>query len=367
MRPRHWGIAASFLLAVVAPMLCIAFYLWVVAVDQYASTVGFSVRKEEFQSPLELLGGVGQLSGSSSSDTDILYKFVRSQELVSKIDAALDLRRIYARAWPEDPVFAYDPSGTIEDLLSYWDRAVKVYYDSGTGLLTLRVLAFTPEEAQKIAQAIFDESSRMINALSMIAREDATRYAKEELDRAVGRLTLTRQQMTEFRLRTQIVDPSADIQGQMGLLNTLQGQLAEALIELDLVRETAREGDPRILQAERRIDVIQKRIDDERRKFGVGGKGPGGEDYATLVAEFERLAVEQHFAEEAYRGAMASYDAAVADAQRKSRYLAAHINPTLAERAQYPERLIILGIAGFFLLTFWATGVLVYYSVRDRR
>ena len=368
LRRRHHGLMLSFVLLVLAPIAVTAFYLWGVAKDQYASTVGFSVRKEEFQSPLDLLGGIGgRLSGSSSSDTDILYKFIRSQELVGRIDKQLDLRAIYSTAWPADPVFAFNPSGTIEDLVAFWERAVKVYYDTSSGLLTLRVQAFDPDDAKRIAETIFSESSLMINELSAVAREDATRYARIELDRALERLTAARQAMTEFRLRTQIVDPAADIQGQMGLLNTLQAQLAEALIEYDLVRETGREGDPRILQAERRIAVIENRIADERKKFGVGGKGPGGEDYANVIAQFERLTVEREFAETTYTGALASYDSAVADAQRKSRYLAAHITPTLAERSQYPERWLLLGLTGFFLLMAWAIGVLVYYSVRDRR
>jgi capsular polysaccharide transport system permease protein len=367
MRRRHWGLLVSFVLAVLLPLAVTGWYLWRVAVDQYASTVGFSVRREEFQSAVDLLGGLGQISGASSSDTDILYNFIRSQELVARIDARLDLRSMYSRPWPADPVFAFNPSGTIEDLLDYWSYAVSVAYDGTSGLLTLRVLAFDPADAQAIATAIFEESSVMINELSAIAREDATRYARAELDRAVARLTEARQAMTDFRLRTQIVDPQADIQGQMGLLSTLQGQLAAALIEYDLLRETARPGDPRLAQAERRIAVIELRIAEERRKFGEGGQGPGGEDYARLVAEFERLSVERQFAEEAYRSARVAYDAAVAEAQRKSRYLAAHIRPTRAERSAYPQRWLLFGLSGFFLTCLWAVGALVYYSLRDRR
>jgi capsular polysaccharide transport system permease protein len=368
LRRRHWGVLLSFLLLVALPWGASGWYLWRVAVDQYASTVGFSVRREEFQSAVDLIGGIGQIAaGASSSDTDILYSFIRSQDMVARVDARLDLRGVWSRPWPADPVFAFNPEGTIEDLLDHWNRKVSVAYDGASGLLTLRVLAFDSAAAQAIATAIFEESSIRINELSAIAREDATRFARAELDRAVARLTAARQALTEFRLKTQIVDPQADIQGQMGLLNTLQAQLAAALIEYDLIREIARPGDPRVLQAERRIAVIEVRIAEERRKFGEGGQGPGGADYARLVAEFERLTVEREFAEETYRGALVAYDGALADAQRQSRYLAAHILPTRAERSAYPQRWLIFGLAGFFLLCLWAIGALIYYSLRDRR
>jgi capsular polysaccharide transport system permease protein len=364
---RHWGLLLSFLLLVGGPAAGVGYYLYTYAIDQYASNVGFSVRKEEIGTAVEILGGITNLSGSSSSDTDILYEFIQSQEIVTRIDAALDLRSIYSV--PEyDPVFTFDPSGSTEDLVDYWNRMIRISYDAGTGLIELRVLAFDPESAQAIAQAIFEECSRMINELSRIAREDATRYASEELEQAVERLKAAREALTSFRSRTQIVDPSADVQGQVGLLNTLQQQLAEALIESDLLSETARENDPRLAQTERRIEVIRNRIAEERQKFGAGGQSqPGGEDYATLVEEFERLSVDREFAEQAYIAALSSYDGARAEAQRQSRYLAAYVQPTLPDEAQYPQRLMLLGLATMFAFLAWAILGLIYYSIRDRR
>lgn len=368
MRRRHWNIVASFVLVVLLPFVAAAWYLWARAADQYASHVSFSVRSGETRSAgSDLLGRLSQFSGPNSTDTDILYQFIQSQDLVVRIDRQLDLRMMYSRHRATDPLFSFHPDGTIEDLVLYWQRMVRIAYDAGTGLMGLRVLAFDPDEAQRIAQLISDESTTRINALSAEARRDATRYAREELDLALERLRNAREAVTAFRSRTQIVDPSADIQGQMGLLNTLQGQLASALIDLDLLRETTREGDPRIAQLERRIEVIRIRIADERSRFGVGGDGPGGEDYATLVGEFERLNVDREFAEQAYRSALMGYDAAVAEAERTSRYLATHIAPTLAESSRYPERLVLLSVLGLFLLLVWSVGVLVYYSIRDRR
>jgi len=191
--------------------------------------------------------------------------------------------------------------------------------------------------------------------------------AREELDLAVQQLTEARQALTAFRSRTQIVDPEADIQLQMGLLNTLQQGLGEELIALDLLRESTRAGDPRTRQSEQRIEAIRSRIRQERDKFGAGGDAADGEDYATLVSEFERLSVEQEFAEQKYTGALSNFDLAQAEAQRQSRYLAAYLQPTLAESAEYPRRALLMGLTILFLLVSWSTCVLIYYALRDRR
>lgn len=365
LRKRHGLVKKTFLGVVVVPVLLATAYLTLIAKDQYASHLGFFVRAEDQASPVEMLGGIAQLSGSSSgSDTDVLFEFIQSQRIVRLVDEALDLKAMYHM--PSDPIFGVKQDATIEELQSFWKRVVKVFYDSGAGLIEVRVTAFRPEDAKAVADQIYDESSRMINDLTAIARSDATSYARAELDAALERLREARTAIQTFRLRTQIIDPEADILGRMGLLNSLQTQLASAQIELDLYTQTARAGDPRLVQARRRVEVIEQRLADERERFS-SEEGTISGAYADLIGEYERLSVDRKFAETTYLSALANLDAATAEASRKSRYLAAYIEPTLAESAQHPQRLIIIGTIAVFLLGLWVVATMIYYSVRDRR
>ncbi|SHH17056.1 capsular polysaccharide transport system permease protein [Cognatiyoonia sediminum] len=364
---RHWGLLLYFVILVVLPIAAAVWYLNTKAVDQYASTVAFTVRSEDVSSATDLLGGLGStFSGSTSTDTDILYEFIRSQPLVAAVDERVDLKSIYSPPHETDPIFGLNPDSTIEEMTDYWQRMVRVSYDASSGLMELRVLAFNPEDATTLAQVIFEESSAMINDLSAIAREDATRYAREDLDLALERLKGAREALTSFRIANEIVDPSADIQGQVGLVNTLQAQLAEALIELDLLTSSTRAGDPRLVQTEKRVEVIEERIRQERRKFGVGS-AVDDSGYATTIAEFERLAVDREFAEQAYGLALAAFDSARAEANRQSRYLAAYIEPTMAEKSEFPQRLLMIFIVALFSFLIWSIGSLAYYALRDRR
>lgn len=365
-RRRHAGLFATFLAFVFLPTLAGILYLWLYVHDQFESTVGFSVHKEEMSSPIELLGGVSEIGSFGGSDSDTLFAYITSQEMVEKVDARLDLRALFD-APGFDPLFTVEPDASIEDLVNFWQRMVQVDYDSSTELLQVRALAFRAADARALNVAIFEESARLITELSGIARTDAISFAESELQRAVDRLKDASEHMTEFRSRTQIVDPSADVMGQMTLLGELESQLAQAMIEADLLRESTRSNDVRVEQADRRIAVIEGRIDDERQKLGRGERRrEDGDDYADLLGQYERLAVEQRFAEESYVAALASYDVALADARRKSRYLAAHIKPTLAQTSEHPQRFVLAGAFGLFLLLLWSIGVLIYYSIRDR-
>ncbi|TFL17104.1 capsule biosynthesis protein [Jannaschia formosa] len=371
MRGRHVGVLLSFVMMVVLPTALAGWYMYERAADRYVSTVGFSVHTEQTATAIDistLLGGGGT---SSSSDTDILYSFIQSQELVRQVERDLNLREIWTRVPPEqDPIFAYHPPGTIEDLTEYWNRMVKVYNDGTTGLLELRVQAFTPEDAQIIARAVYDRSSEMINALSAIAEADGTRNARADLDEAVEALKSAREAITRFRNETQIVDPAASIQSQMGILGALQTQQAEALIELDLLAQSAGDNDPRVVQARQRLAVIEQRIEEELEKFG-GGTTPttngNGERFADLVGQYESLIVDLEFAQETYTNALAAFNGAVAEARRQSRYLAAHVSPTLAERSTQPKRFQIVALTALFSFLAWGILVLAAYAVRDRR
>lgn len=362
MRARHWGLAFVFLVLVALPLAVVGAYLWTRSVDQYASVVGFTVRQEDGASnllPTELTGLLGGSSGSS--DTDILYEFIQSQSLVAGIDRALDLRGLYAAPHGTDPVFALGPDASIEDLTEYWQRMVRLSYDQSTGLMELRVLAFDAASAQAVAQAIVDESQRLINDLNATARSDTLRYAEEDLAAAEQRLRDAREALVLFRTRTQIVDPETDAEGQTSLINILQQQLAQALIDYDLLLQTTSASDPRVTQAISRIEAIRSRIEEEREASVTG------EDYPRLLADYESLVVDREFAEESYRAARAALDQARAAASRQTRYLAAYVPPTLPQTAEYPRRLMLFGLAALFLFLSWAILTLIYYSIRDTR
>ncbi|UWR24453.1 hypothetical protein K3756_18285 (plasmid) [Sulfitobacter sp. S190] len=366
LRLRHGLLVLSFILCVIVPTGGTAWYLWTRAADQYVSKVGFSVRREDNSSAIDLLGGLNAFSGSSSSDTDILYEFIQSQRLVSDIDDALDLRRIWSL--PEnDPIFTLDSDASIEDLVNYWSNMVRLSYGAGSGLLEVEVRAFTAADATQIAQSLFDESSNMINELSAIAREDAIGYAREELDAGLERLRQARETLTRFRNENQLINPESDLQSQAGLLGTLQAQQAETLIEIDLLRDISGQADPRLEQARRRLVVIEKRIDAERQKLGFRGAGADDKAFSEIVGEYERLTVDREFAEQAYVSALAAYDSAQAESRRKTRYLAAYMEPTQAQTARYPERGTLLMLVGMFLFLIWSITSLVLYSVKDRR
>lgn len=367
LKARHYGLFLSLCLLVVGPVLVVALYLMLLAKPQYASEVGFVVRQEETGSASQMLGGLGQMLGTQSAgNSDLLFEFIQSQDLVQRIDNDFQLIAHYSQTWPWDPVFSVWPSATIEELRNFWQRMVRINYDKSSGIILVEVRARSPEAAREIADKIVQQSELMINTLNATARRDSMLNAEIDLKAALSQLRSAREELIAFQARTQIIDPLADMQGRLGVLGNFQQQLAQALVDLDLLIETADRTDPRVRQLERRIVVIQDRIADERQSFAAQDVTVENTDYPTLLAQYESLRVDLLFAEESYRSALAASTLARTNAERQQLYLATFILPTLAQKSEYPQRLLLISLTAFFALLFWSALALVYYSLRDR-
>jgi capsular polysaccharide transport system permease protein len=368
MKPRHRGLVLSIFFVIGLPVLLATIYFTIFAKPQYASQVGFTIRQEETGSASEMMGSLrGLIGGPVQSNADLLFEYVQSQEIVERIAANFDLISHYSESWPLDPIFSIWPSAMIEDLHWFWNRMTQVTYNKATGLMLVQVRARDPLSAQQLSQLIVGESELMINGLNEAARNGAMRNAETDLDEALARLRAARQALAEFRIRTQILDPQADIQGRMGVLNVLQQRLAEAIVEYDLlIMQINDTTDPRLRQMQRRIEVVRNRITEERRLFTQQDVTVDNTDYPKLIAQYESLLVDQTFAETTYQAALTALDAARSNASRQSLYLASFIQPSLAQRAKYPQTTLIILLTAAFATLIWSIMALIYYSLRDR-
>jgi capsular polysaccharide transport system permease protein len=207
----------------------------------------------------------------------------------------------------------------------------------------------------------------MINKLAAVTRDDTTKYSKEELDVAEQKLEDARAALTKFQVENNIVDPTEVLGADSAVVSALTSRLVDAQVQLeDLKQGAIGDSDPRVAALQRQIDIIQKRIDDERAKVG-NSDGTTTTGYAKLMADFDRLKVDLEFSQKAYLTALASYDAAVAEAQHKQVYLATYEEPTLAQRTTSPRRWLILAAVLTVGFLTWSILTLVYYALRDRR
>lgn len=360
-------LKASFVLAVLLPTLLAAVYYMVVAADRYAAGAGFSVRGMDGggMGGGDLLGSFTGLAsnGSTNSDSYIILKFLKSRDLVEKVEDRLPFREIYSSP-RADFLTQLDPSVDIEHVVDYWSNRIRTTFDSTSGIVTFEVEAFTPTDAEGVAQAVLDETKALINELSSQARRDAVAYAQSEVERAETRLRAALTALRTFRETERSIDPAGVAQMQMELIGNLEMQRSQVNARIAAIQGEVDQDSPSMRSLQRQEEALQQQI--QRLRSGIAVNEDGSETALTSqLAAYETLEVERNFAQQAYASALGSLEQARVEADRQQRYLAIYSKPSQPQYPIYPERYlnILLVFAG--AAVFWAIGALITVSVRD--
>ncbi|WP_349360286.1 lipopolysaccharide biosynthesis protein [Stappia sp.] len=372
LRPRalrHLAVKLSFILCVVIPTLCGAIYFAFIASDRYAAGAGFSVRSMDSSvAGGDFLGAITGLSsvGTTTTDSYILLEYLRSRELLESLREDIDFQRAYGG---EDVDFFYrlDVSAPIEDIVAYWDWMISTSYDNTSSILTFEVQAFSPEDAERVADLIVGYSQNLINRLSEQARNDAVEFAKKEVASAELRLKIIREEMRDFRSTSNAIDPTASAAAQVELVAGIERELIDLRSRLGSMLTSLDPDAPSVRQIRQQIESLEQELRLKQNEVGVRtSDDPSvGSNLSGLLADYERLKVEQEFAQQAYATALSSLERARMEADRQQRFLAVFKSPSLPQQAIYPQRLLNTGLVFLVALILWSIGVLIAYSIRD--
>ena len=380
-RTRRRLTLASFVLLVLVPFAAVCTYFIAFAADRYAVETKFAVRTPGGSAPTDLLSMVSGVSASTStvSDSYMVVEFIQSRDLIDRLDERLDLRAIYDTPLA-DPLMRLDAQSSKEDLVSYLQRVVSVYFDTSSQILTLEVQAFTPEDAMRVSQAILEISGDLVNEVSERARADTMRSAEREVARIEAQLADHRRALNAFRQTEQDIDPTASAVTQIQLLGELEARLAEMRTRLESMLGFLDADAPSIRILRGQIAALERQLETQRARLGDGlppaseaERAEGVErpslspTMAARVGVYEDLAIDLEFLQQAYVTALAAREAARIEADRAQRYLAVFVRPSLPEDALYPQRELSILLFAAFALMLWAIGVMIVYIIREHR
>ena len=274
---RPWPSRLSlFVVTMAAPMALICLYLFVLAAPRYMSQASFIVRAVQPGS-----SGFGQVAalveGASYSRADdetyAVNAFIQSRDMVAQLVEKDHLRDYFAR--PEADRFNRFPSfyryDTLEQLFRHFQHYVSVDIDAASGLSTLSVQAFRPEDAQALVTAMLAHSEELVNRLNKRAFADAETYAASVVDVAKTHVDAIEAQLTDLRAKTGVVDPSQEAQAALQLIQGLSKELNAQ--ETELRREAILTPQSAALDGLKlKIESLRTQIDQEREKV-VGSNG----------------------------------------------------------------------------------------------
>ena len=334
---RHALLFATFVL----PSVIGALYYGVIAADRYTSEAQFVVRSPS-KAGVDQLSSVIRSTGTerASDEASAVHQFVKSRDAVDLLLREADLRAILSR--PEsDPVWRFPgwfSKNLREKLYDRYLDFVSIKQDSGTGISTLVVQSFRPEDSVKVAQVLLQGSETLINRLNERARRDTIRAAEAEVDIAKERAFERREELTTFRTRVGTVDPAKTSQSLLETIGKLSFESAQVNAQLAEAQRNSPQG-PQIANLRNRIQAIDQQIVEEKRRIGGSAQA-----LAPIIADYERLVLEREFADRALASALASLENARIDSQRQQLYLERVVEPHAADYPAQPKRLMWIAI-----------------------
>lgn len=356
-------IPVAFFVVVVIPTVLAAIYFLLVASPRYVSEARFIVRSAG-QSPSSFglaLQGVG--IGQGQSDAFAVHEYMTSADGLRDLRRRVDVPALLGR--PGADLFSRYPrpgeARSEEGLLKALNRFVVVGYDSSTGISTLRVEAFRPEDARQIATVLLDGGEALVNRLNERSVNDAVSQARVTRDNAVRNLSQAQAELTTFRNRQEFIDPQTLVSENAELVGQLNARIAELQAERSQVATQAPDS-PQLPTIDARIAAYRRQVEAERSK--VAG------DSSTLapqVGVYEELSFNRELATRELAAATTALLAAEQDARRQQVYLERVVSPNLPQTALEPRRWLSLLAVFATMMLLYGLGWLVWAGVREHR
>ena len=358
----------AFLLVVVLPTLLFTLYYGAIASNQYESEADFIVRTGDQSPPpqtglsqvLSLAGGgvdAGQSAALSVAD------YLSSHDAVAALRNNAQLVQRFRR--PEiDPfskLFSSDPKA--ETLLKYYRRHVDVESNSDTGITTLRVRAFRPEDSYVLVNALLKLGEQRVNELNVRIYQDTLAVANRQLDEAEAGVAASENTMTGFRQTNQDIDPAGSSAAQLRLVSDLNGALAAARAQMASMAASIRPDSPQYIAMASRVKALEAQA---AAQSGLLAGDGGGKTIATDLGAYEGLRMRQDFAAKRYAAAAAALEQARDRAMKQQLFVVRVVEPNVPEKSTYPKRLTTIATVFFGLLFVYAIGWLIVAGVKEQ-
>ena len=380
----RWRLALiSFAIVVVIPVFLLAIYLFGFASPQYYAEFRFSVT--EVTPTSGPLGGpaasgaggaaaalAGAMSGHASSMSGggtqnyVVVDYLKSRQVIDELSQKVDVRELYSR--PEiDWLNRFNKSASVEALVRYWNKKINTNFDPMTGLASVEIMAFRPDDAVTIASQLVTLSEALVNKISKRAEEDAVKFAEDEVVRAKANLKTARDAMADFREKEGVIDPIPSVvTNNTQLISSLRGSVSQLEADYDTIRrQNLNESAPSVISLKSRVQAAREQLSSVERE--VSNTRSGRNVLAGVVARYEVLDMDRQYAQAILLSSLQSLDRARASAAAQHLYLTPYVRPALPDSAGGPRVFLTLFLGTVAMFFVWFIGMLTVRSLRDIR
>lgn len=363
---------ASFIFCVIIPASLISIYFAFIAADQYVSETRFAVRMAQFDFGRETRGKVAAgipaattspvtMPSLAGQEAYVVAAYVRSPAIFADLNETINVREIFSR--PEADFWArLRPDATNEELARYWRNKVDAHVNNSSGVVSITVRSFRPEDSYNLAKTIIMLSENLVNRLSDRSRHDMMNRAEQEVRRTEGLVRQVLEETRVYRNSVGFINPVNQAASTTTLLINAMSERIRLQNQYFVASRAMSPEAPSIGTIKSGLEAIDKQID--QLKSQLTGNSEQHAISAT-IGRFEELELKRQFAERLYSFAQDALERARQKAEWQNIYLAVFVPPALPQMALLPERIGFSGLAFIALLVSWGILALITAAVKD--
>jgi capsular polysaccharide transport system permease protein len=357
-------ILASAVLIVVIPNIVSVFYFTRIAVDQYQSETRFTVRSSTPALGKDQLTKVtGLPSAQIAQDTQIVTNFIASKDMVAALQSKVNFQKLYGN--PDiDPLTRLRQDASTEKLLDYWEDMVSIKTDANSGIVTVKVRAFSAADSQKVLQEVVAASEVVVNDVNNRIWRDVITTAQTNLDNAKNQLQKTREQLQLARNQTGVLSVAGSSAIFTNLITAVQTDRINLQQRYDALLGNVSPTAPQMRVLKREIESKQKQLDDLNRQ--VAGQGKSEQNLADVSVDMSQRELEQTLAEQQFAASMKTLEQVQFVSKQQLLYLDTFLAPNLPDEAKYPKRGLWIGGVLAATILIWGAVVGLLTALRNR-
>ncbi|WP_348645014.1 capsule biosynthesis protein [Methylobacterium sp. WL18] len=358
-------LGIMFAICFVVPTLMGTLYYGLIASDRFVTEAQFAVRPAVGTADKATPDMVGTNAGVTTpllaQDSLITLEYIHSRPMLEAIESQLPILTWFSRD-DIDYFSRLDPSKPTERVLRYWKKRVSIDIESSTGVMSLSVEAFDAAESLAITQAVMSEAERMLNSLSLNARQDAVSDSVQELKLADERVSKLSSALTDLRNREGVLSAQKSSEANLALAGQLRASRINLAVQLAIGQ---RDLGP---EARRIVDIKQqiRDLDDNIARIERESTSRDPEQKRILsgaLTQFETLENARKNAEKYREDVRKAYERARILAARKVEFLSPVVQPVKAESSTEPRRAMMMSLVSAGAAVFFAISAFVRKTI----
>lgn len=351
---------------IAATAIVLAMVYWgPIASNRYVSEASIEIERTDMVGTASLdfgslLTGVG---GARSKDQLLLREYLRSLDMLKKLDAKLDLRGHYSDSSRDPLSRMWGKERSQEIFYQHYLSRTSIELDEYSGLLLIKIQAYEPQMAKAIADMLVSEGERYMNELGHAVARDQVAFLEKQVLEMGQRAIEARRELLAYQNAKGMLSPQALAETLQGNVNRLESQLTDLKARRAALLGYLSPEAPGVVEINLQIQAIEKQIEQEQGRL----TSPKGKTLNVTLEEYQRLEWDAKFAEDVYKTALVALERGRLESSRTLKKVAVLQSPSLPDYPLEPRRLY--NIVAFTLAALLLAGIihLLAAIIRDHR